>query len=73
MERLAAAEQLAAQKRSRRLGRLSMEQILILDTFFKQIMGLDDVARTSRSAELMRGNPKIAVALRILNESPEQK
>jgi hypothetical protein len=68
MERLAAAEHLAAQKRSRRLGRLSIEQILALDAFFKQIAGLDDAARASRSADLVRGNPKIAAALRAWND-----
>jgi hypothetical protein len=73
MERLAAAEHLAAQKRSRRLGKLSIEQILTLDAFFKQIAGLDDVARASRSADLVRGNPKIAAALRALNDPAAQR
>jgi hypothetical protein len=68
IERLAAAEHRAAQKRNRRIGGLSTEQILILDAFFKQITGLDDVARASRSAELLRGNPKIAAALKALND-----
>ena len=73
MERLAAAEHHAAQKRNRRLGRLSTEQILILDAFFKQVMALDDAARASRSADLMRQNPEIAVALMLLDSVPPRE
>jgi hypothetical protein len=69
MGRLVAAEYVAAQRRSRlQLERLSIEQVLSLDAFFKEVMRLDVAVRASRSAELVRENPEIATALKALQD-----
>jgi hypothetical protein len=69
MDRLVAAEHIAAQRRSRlQLERLSIDQVLSLDAYFKETMRLDVAVRASRSAELVRENPEIATALKALHD-----
>jgi hypothetical protein len=64
MERLGAAERVAAQKRSRlNLAGLSAGQLRILDAFMKEVIGLDGDARRSKWAEFLSGHGDIAAAL----------
>jgi hypothetical protein len=64
MERLEAAESVAAQRRSRFIfARLSAGQLRILDAFMKEVIGLDGDARGSKWAEFLSGHEDIAGAM----------
>jgi hypothetical protein len=64
MNRLGAAERVAAQRRSRlNFAKLSVGQLRILDAFMKEVVGLDGDARRSRWAEFLSGHEDIAAAL----------